>query len=794
MFLSGGTASVAGGGVGGFGDHDPAATAAAAQLHSEDDLARAAETYQEYLTPHNVCMFVIIREYLQLCHTTSGCALDGSQLASVSMMSDGAGGADTIGLSAMGLQQKQQDSGLARTPLEKFELFNFILDQLDAEQLFPMETLMSRGRAVMKPTLCKQVDRRIRQFFMKQPAKETRSPFHMLETYLSSQALNSLYRDEVRGGGNGGPGLSPSSVCGAFMRKVVYAFQSRTFAQAYNFVGRLRMYYYGSVDANDTFPGPDDLRRRQNEEVELHTHGLLDTNRFLPEDEPDAWQLDRRRAEALVAEQAFLLEHNPSEAADPNELEERLSRLCSLHPGLDSLLFLRYLNSVRQRDRTGAERHLRAYFDLRGERGDGGLGNAYDVMALASMMHYFGFRDEAQMPLKEALLHCLARGEAGPDRARSPAELALSQMRSDARRLLSCPVPLRGVLARILLDKAGAAGKPKLIVASTVQQVLSACHLFGLHSVSSVLAQVLLLTDLSERGIPLLNESVAVAAAQLAVQLGEQGASDLASDLLDSLQRNLRELRSPLTQALDTARRELQFQRALFSSDHARAASLAAAADVQQLGDGGDACIAADSLLKRAVAQLGLANLHTAHSLCGQALALLSSDKGTPAAALAVRARLLLCEAALIGRCPSLIYSELAQCRQLIGDRLFNLDPLIRLYQAAALHASGRPADALAELAPGRCYLMSQASLCLRARLLLLEAQALSALDRLRAAVRRLLAARRGFRAIGCVGRQRLCCLLLAHLYHRLGLASLRNRAASEFGRLPAVPDPVSVL
>lgn len=355
--------------------------------------------------------------------------------------------------------------------------------------------------------------------------------------------------------------MHKSSLFGLFARRMMVTFSMLSLSEVVNLFNRFCAEMM-SV-STDKDKNPDD------------SISSIDTSFDLPTADvwpPPGTYKSQKQAEYYIANQAFLIHHNVTEAASPTELQERIRNLLKENPNLSEAHFLSYLNNARVKEFCTASHNLYHYFDryvlpssdLPGVQQFKTKDSTDDVnrrcaaLNLAALHFSFGHKEQALAALREAIR--MAQ-ETNDHICLQHALVWLHRLgdegSADTAKLMKRQISLPGLASLSIQSlakyNAFAKMKPAKVIESmqtnnlvssqyshgelvciSLAQIAALWHIYGKRENCSLVSQLILHLDTSDAGIFRNEESVCIAICNLAKHHFDQGMIKIALVILKS--------------------------------------------------------------------------------------------------------------------------------------------------------------------------------------------------------------------------------------------------------------------
>ncbi|XP_014787767.1 anaphase-promoting complex subunit 5 [Octopus bimaculoides] len=286
---------------------------------------------------------------------------------------------------------------------------------------------------------------------------------------------------------------------------------------------------------------------------------------------PPVTYKSQKQAEYYIANQAFLIHHNVTKAAPPNELQERIRNLLKENPNLAEAHFLSYLNNIRVKEFCTASHNLYHYFDryvlpsvdqsnvqqFKTKENIDDSNRRYAALNLAALHFSFGHKEQAIAALREAIRMaqenndhlCLQHAlvwlhRLGDEGSAETAKLMKRQISLPALALLNIQSlakynafakmkpanVIESMLSNNVLSSQFSHGEFACI---SLAQIAALWHTYGKRENCSLISQLILHLDTSDAGIYRNEESVCIAMCNLARHHFDQGMIDVAMVIVE---------------------------------------------------------------------------------------------------------------------------------------------------------------------------------------------------------------------------------------------------------------------
>jgi len=621
--------------------------------------------------------------------------------------------------------------------------------------------------------------------------------------------------------------VSRSSVLGLLLRRVYLTFDKLTFSEVSALRQQLDWYYLAGRASLASLLQEEDGEQSGDMSLDCDSSSIefrLPSFFSAPESaEPvlpeQQGVVSRKQADLVIAQQASLLQTAECAALPPKQLQLEVSRILKSCPALPEAHFLSYLNCLRVNDVAGAEHALYASFAQPADRlapkssqEEINKGFRYAALNLAAFHSRLGHTEEALAAIKEAttmaqeasdhtclqhVLSLLYRTVEGDQKQRliercieKCGELSLSYLASLGIQAASQHAADNGCGPEQVLD---------LLTRSDVlncqhsiaelQAVSYMCKAtawgqYGRPGLACTLSQLLLQTntaDPSRAGNHYTGEPTAIALCTTALKLEASGYPGPADLVVECAERLFPASRSQHSRTVSIGKQRLMLWRAIAKMDWIRALSAVNLLEAAQAPDA--LLLKAELFFKegkaveaRQLVQQLLASKDTAAEVEVRALLLLADIhcwSGDPAGA--VQQLVKSAEKAKKGKF-QLLYTQarlqISHCQLLLGCHDAGLTQTRHCLPALLAHGSLVDAS--------RAWLLS-------ARARIAASQGASNEERraeLLHGATMVAKAKEGFSSAGDVVRVKDCLYLLARLYHHLNLHQERNMAAQQYKKL----------
>ncbi|GLG92673.1 Anaphase-promoting complex subunit 5 [Gryllus bimaculatus] len=218
------------------------------------------------------------------------------------------------------------------------------------------------------------------------------------------------------------PVVHKTSVIGLYLRRILVFFDKMSFSQVVLMYKAYQKYFERSNPKKSVVKCKDDSIN-SGQEVEM---SLCDVSIPLPDCEEYSHEIEtvtsvknesdrtfwsRRQAELFIAQQASLIQSNEMAALSPPHLQDKIKDLLQANPEYAEAHYLTYLNCLRAKEFCGAVNSLFHCFDrntLTAEKisnqEERNKGYRYAALNLAMLYAQFGYKKEANVALKEAVM------------------------------------------------------------------------------------------------------------------------------------------------------------------------------------------------------------------------------------------------------------------------------------------------------------------------------------------------------------------------------------------------------